>query len=145
MKSKLSIIFMLALLIGSSLSCRLLNGGQSAPANASPISNIYMANDPEGVNKTTVFAPKDAIYVFFDADAAEVGTYFEARWYVLNLPDQVDPNTPFTTGNYTYNGGSRTVQAYIQSSHPDGFAPSLCKVEIYMDGVKVGEQQFTIQ
>jgi hypothetical protein len=145
MKNKISFLILFATLTASSLSCKLLNGNQPAPVSDSPISNIYMASDPEGVNKTNVFAPKDAIYIFFDADTAEIGTSFEAQWYVLNLPEEVDPNVPFTTSNYTYNGGSRTVQAYIQSSHPDGFAPSLCKVEIYMDGVKVAEQQFSIQ
>lgn len=149
MKNKLSFLILFAALTVSSLACKLLNGNQPAPAEASPISspisNVYMASDPEGVNKTNVFAPKDAIYIFFDADAAEIGTSFEAQWYVLNLPEEVDPNVPFTTSNYTYNGGSRIVQAYIQSSHPDGFTPSLCKVEIYMDGVKVAEQQFTIE
>ncbi|MBE7435076.1 MAG: hypothetical protein HS100_14270 [Anaerolineales bacterium] len=145
MKSRSSVLFALTLLIATSLACKLLNGDQSTPIEASPISNVYLANDPEGLNKTNVFAPKEAIYIFFDADAAEIGTYFEARWYVLDKPDVMDPTVPFTTSNYTYNGGSKTVHAFIQSSHPDGFPSTQCKVEIYMDGVKVAEQLFTIR
>lgn len=145
MKIRLPVLFTLALLTASSFACRVLSGDQPAPTETSPISNVYLASDPEGLNKTNVFAPKDAIYIFFDADAAEIGTYFEARWYVLNKPDVMYPTVPFTTSNYTYNGGSKTVHAFIQSSHPDGFLSTQCKVEIYMDGVKVAEQQFTIQ
>ncbi|MBI2333677.1 MAG: hypothetical protein HYU84_16250 [Chloroflexi bacterium] len=145
MKNKLSFLILLAALTVSSLACKLLNGNQPTPADASPVSNVYMASDPEGLNKTNVFAPKDAIYIFFDANQPKIGTAFEARWYVLNLPEEVDPNVPFTTNSYIYDGGSTTIQAYIQSSHEDGFAPSLCKVEIYMDGVKVAEQLFSIE
>ena len=145
MKRNLTVFLMAAALTVSSLACKLLNGSQPAPADtSSPISNIYMAKDAEGLNKTNVFAPTDAIYVFFDANEPEVGTTFEARWYVLNVPDQVDPNVPFTTSNYVYEGGSTTIHAYVQSSHEDGFLPSEWRVEIYMDGVKVGEQQFSI-
>jgi len=144
MKRNLSVLFMAAALTVSSLACKLLNGNPSAPENDSPISNMYMANDPEGLNQTNVFAPTDAIYVFFDANQPKNGTNFEARWYVLNVPDQVDPNVPFTTSNYVYEGGSTTIHAFVQSSHEDGFLPSEWRVEIYMDGVKVGEQLFSI-
>lgn len=145
MRSKLSFLMLVAALTVSSLACRLLNGNQPAPANDSPISNVYMANDPEGLNKTNIFTPKDAIYIFFDANQPEIGTAFEARWYVLNVPDQVDPNVPFSTSSYIYEGGSTTIHAYVQSSHEDGFLPSEWRVEIYMDGVKMAEQFFSIQ
>ncbi|NOH02133.1 MAG: hypothetical protein HND47_09335 [Chloroflexi bacterium] len=147
MKSKLPVLMAILLLTAASLACnRLMRSPAAAvtPTPASPVSNVYMASDPGGLNKTNVFAPKDAIYVFFTADQAEIGSYFEARWYVLNLPD-MDPNTPFTVTSFTYNGGSTTIYANVQSSHEKGFAASKCKVEIYMNGVKVAEQQFTIQ
>lgn len=147
MKRRSSIITMILILTIASLACSRLTRGpfsSATPTAASPVSNVYMANDPEGLNRTNVFAPKDPIYIFFDANDVQAGTYFEARWYVLNVAD-MDPTIPFTTNNYTYNGGSTTIHSYIQSSHPDGFAASQCKVEIYMDGVKVAEQEFTIQ
>ncbi len=147
MKRKYSILLAILILTAASLACSRLTGSPvstATPTAAPPVSNVYMANDPEGLNKTTVFAPKDPIYIFFDANEAQVGTYFEARWYVLDAAN-MDPTVPFTTNNYTYDGGSLTIHSYIQSSHPDGFSTSKCKVEIYMDGVKVTEQEFTIQ
>lgn len=147
MKFRSSFLFAFLFLTAASLACSRLIPSPiltPTPTAASPISNVYMANDPEGLNKTNVFAPKDAIYIFFDAKEAQVGTYFEARWYVLNAPN-MDPTVPFTTDNYTYTGGSTTIHSFIQSSHPDGFSKFKCKVEIYMDGVKVTEQEFTIQ
>ncbi|MCQ3939242.1 MAG: hypothetical protein DPW18_19685 [Chloroflexi bacterium] len=144
MKSRLSVLLAVFLLAAVSLACSRLMGSPATPTPASPVSNVYMASDSDGFNKTNVFAPKDAIYVFFTANQPEIGAYFEARWYVLNLPD-MDPNTPFTITSYTYNGGNPTIYASVQSSHEDGFTPAQCKVEIYMDGVKVAEQQFTIQ
>ena len=148
MKRRLPILFTILMLTLASLACQRLSQFQQAdatPTAASPVSNIFMANDSAGINKTNIFAPKDEIYIFFDANQAEVGTYFEARWYVLSLPEEVDPTVPFSISSYTYEGGSTVIQAFIQSSHEDGFTPSQCKVEVYMDGVKVAEQFFTIQ
>ena len=49
------------------------------------ISNFYMAKDDQGTNKTTTFAPTDALILFFDVNGVRNGTPFEARWYVLNV------------------------------------------------------------
>lgn len=138
-----------------SLACQRLSQAQETPppalalptveaASDASVSNVFMAKDVEGTYKTNLFAPKDSIHIFFTAEQAAVGTEFEARWYVLNAPN-IDPNIPFTTSNYTYSGGRTEIHAFIQSSHEDGFSPSECKVEIYMEGVKVAEQFFTIE
>lgn len=148
MKQRPRILFAFLMLTLASLACQRLSQFQAettTPTAALPVSNVFMASDSAGINKTNVFDPKDEIYVFFDANQATVGTYFEAHWYVLSLPDEVDPTVPFSVSTYTYDGGSTVIQAFIQSSHADGFTPSECKVEIYMDGAKVAEQFFTIQ
>lgn len=145
---------LLALTIAS-LACQRLSQAQETPPTPLPlptveaapdasVSNVFMAKDVDGIQKTNLFAPKDSIYIFFTAEQAAVGTEFEARWYVLNAPN-MDPNTPFATNNYTYTGGGTEIHAFIQSSHEDGFSPSECKVEIYMEGVKAAEQFFTIE
>lgn len=148
LKNRLPTLISILMLTAASLACQTLTQG-SAPTPtetaATPVSNVYMATDAGGLNPTNVFAPKDEIHIFFTANQPAIGTQFEARWYVLNLPDEVDPTVPFSISNYTYEGGSTTINAFIQSSHEDGFAQSLCKVEIYMDGVKVAEQEFSIQ
>ena len=65
------------------------------------ISNFYMAKDDQGTNKTTTFAPTDALILFFDVNGVRNGTPFEARWYVLNVANR-DPNTPFKIMDQNY-------------------------------------------
>jgi len=135
MKSKrLSILLVVVVLLASVLAC-----ASSAPAG---VSNIYMANDIDGNNKTTTFVPTDVIYVFFDVNQIESGAQFQVKWYALSLEGQ-DPATPFVVTDYTYTDEA-TVYAQIESTE-GGFPAGQYKVEIYLNGAKVGEQQFTIQ
>ncbi len=131
---KLPILLAVLVLFVSALAC-----GSTAPVG---VSNIYMANDEGGNNKTTTFAPTDTIYVFFDVNGVESGAQLQVRWYALNLADQ-DPNTPFTTTDYTYNNEA-TIYANIEST-TGGFPAAQYKVEIYLNDAKVGEQQFSVQ
>ncbi len=135
MNKKWFILVAALALVLSTLAC-----GASAPAG---VSNIYMANNENGDNQTTTFAPTDDIYVFFDVNQVDNGTQFEIKWYALNVDGQ-DPSTPFTTSDYSYNGES-TLYANITSTDSSGFPAAQYKVEIYMAGVKVGEQQFNVQ
>jgi len=135
MNKKWFILVAALALVLSTLAC-----GASAPAG---VSNIYMANNENGDNQTTTFAPTDDIYVFFDVNQVDNGTQFEIKWYALNVDGQ-DPSTPFTTSDYSYNGES-TLYANITSTDSSGFPAAQYKVEIYMGGVKVGEQQFNVQ
>ena len=131
---KLSVLLVVVVLLVSVLAC-----ASGAPAG---VSNIYMANDIDGNNKTTTFVPTDVIYVFFDVNQIESGTQFQVKWYALDLAGQ-DPTTPFVVTDYTYTNEA-TVYAQIESTE-GGFPAGQYKVEIYLDGAKVGEQQFTIQ
>ena len=130
----LSLLLVVAVLFASVLAC-----GSTAPAG---VSNVYMANDEEGNNKTTTFAPTDVIYVFFDVNQVETGAAFQVRWYALNVDGQ-DPNEPFTVTDYSYNDES-TIYAQIESTD-GGFPAAQYKVEIYLNDALVGEQQFTVQ
>ena len=130
----LSILLVVAVLFVSVLAC-----GSSAPVG---VSNIYMANDADGKNKTTTFAPTDIVYVFFDVNGVDSGAQFQIKWFALNVDGQ-DPNEPFTVTDYTYNSEG-TIYAQIESTD-GGFPAAQYKVEIYMNGAKVGEQQFAVQ
>ena len=134
MKSKISIMLAVVVLLASMLAC-----GSSAPAG---VSNIYMANDAEGNNKTNTFSPTDTIYVYFDVNQVEAGASFEIKWYALNVEGQ-DPGEPFTVSDYTYSDEA-SLYAQIEST-TGGFPAGDYKVEIYMNGAKVGEQQFSVQ
>lgn len=131
---KLSILIAVIALFVSTLAC-----GSSAPAG---ISNIYMANDSEGANKTDVFAGTDVIYVFFDVNGVEDGAAFQINWFALNVDGQ-DPNEAFLTSDYTYAGES-TIYGHIESTE-GGFPVANYRVEISLNGEKVGEHLFSIQ
>lgn len=131
---KYSILFAVLALLVATLAC-----GTSAPAG---VSNIRMANDADANNITTTFAPTDVIYVFFDVNEVETGAAFQVKWYALNLDGQ-DPTEPFTVTDYAYNDES-TIYAQIESTD-GGFPVAQYKVEIYLNGSKVGEQQFSVE
>src|SRR5690349_21304343 len=134
MNKKLSILFAALALLIASLAC-----GTSAPAG---ISNIQLSTDQDATNVTTTFAPTDEIYVTFDVNEVAAGSGLQIRWYALNIDGQ-DPETPFTTSDYTYNDEA-SIYANIYSTD-GGFPTGQYKVEIYLNGAKVGEQQFSIQ
>jgi len=134
MNKKISILLAVLILVVSTLAC-----GSEAPAG---VSNLYMANNQDGNNPTTTFAPNDIIFVFFDVNAVDSGAQLQIRWYALTVEGQ-DPSEAFVITDYTYAGES-TIYAQIESTE-GGFPPAQYKVEVFLDGAKVGEQQFNIQ
>jgi hypothetical protein len=135
MKSnKVSILLAVIALIISTLAC-----GSSGPPG---VSNIYMASDDAGNNKTTTFAPTDTIHVFFDVNQVDNGAQLQMKWFALNVDGQ-DPTTSFKTLDYAYKG-EPTINGQI-SSTSGGFPVGQYKVEVYLNDAKVGEQQFDIK
>jgi hypothetical protein len=134
MNKRFSILFAALALLVATLAC-----GTTAPAG---VSNIQMSTDQEAANITTTFAPTDEIYVTFDVNEVEAGSGLEIKWYALDVEGQ-DPQTPFTTSEYTYNEED-SIYANIYSTE-GGFPAGQYKVEIYLNGAKVGEQQFSVQ
>ena len=134
MNKKLSVLFAMFALLVASIAC-----GTSAPAG---ISNIQLSTDQDATNITTTFAPTDEIYVTFDVNEVEAGSGLQIKWYALNIEGQ-DPDSPFTTSDYTYNDES-SIYANIYSTD-GGFPTGQYKVEIYLNGAKVGEEQFSVE
>lgn len=105
-------------------------------------SNFYMATDVDGNNKTTVFSPDNDFFIFFDVAGIEVGTSFQSRWYALDVEGQ-DPNEPFQTIDYAYEEGITSI--YFQMTSAEPWPVGSYKVEVYMNGAKIGEQTFSVQ
>jgi hypothetical protein len=130
------ILLALVVVLAASLACNAL-----APATPG-VSNIYMAKDKDGKEKTNVFAPTDDFFVLFDVSGVDAGAKFQSRWYALDVEGQ-DPNTAFQTIDYDYQEGISNI--YFQLTNSDGWPTGNFKVEIYMNDAKVGEQQFSVQ
>lgn len=135
-KNLYSILIGVIAVVATSLAC---NFGTPAEPTAS---NFYMATDEAGANQTTVFSPTDDFFVHFDVAGIEAGTPFQSRWYALDIEGE-DPNVPLQTIDYTYQEGIRNI--YFQLTNANGWPVGNYKVEIYMNGTKVGEQLFSVQ
>lgn len=134
-KSLYPVLLAAVLVLAATLAC---NFGSTAPG----ASNFYMATDEAGTNRTTVFSPTDDFFIFFDVTGIEPGTNFESRWYALNIEGE-DPNVPFQTIDYDYEEGIGNI--YFQLTNDQGWPVGNYKVEIYMNGTKIGEQEFSVQ
>lgn len=134
-KNLYPVLWAVVIMLLATLACSV--GGSTPGA-----SNFYMATDEAGTNRTNVFSTTDDFYVFFDVTDIEPGTAFQSRWYALNIDGQ-DPNEPFQTIDYTYEEGIGNV--YFQLTNSDGWPVGNYKVEVYMNGTEVGEQEFSVQ
>jgi hypothetical protein len=138
-----SVLYAVIIIFIASLAC---NAGAPATPTPTPfipgVSNIYMATDVQGTNQTTVFSPNDDFYVFFDVSGVDIGTNFQSRWYALDIEGE-DPSVPFQTIDYAYEEGIGNI--YFQLTNDQPWPVGNYKVEIYMNDVKVGEQQFSVQ
>jgi len=121
-------------LILASLACNF--GGEPGA------SNFYMAKDADGDLQTSVFSPTDDFYIFFDVNSVDVGTYFEGQWFALDIEGE-DPSTPFSTIDYNLEEGVSTI--YFQLFNDEQWPVGTYRVDIYMEGAKVGEQQFSVR
>ncbi len=134
---RVPIILAVAVLLGGILACGAL---QSTPT----VSNIRMATDDTGKTTTSNYAPGNEFFVFADLSGIKVGSVIEAKWYAVNAQG-VDANSELNTSDYTYESGVSFV--YFQLSTTDGsdWPTGSYRVEVYLDGTKVGEQAFTVQ
>jgi hypothetical protein len=120
--------------------------------DSSAISNIHMSTDSSGGNRTTTFSPHETIYLFFDVDHVEKG----AEIGIMLLQQVTDPYDPAPripldtfipdgedAQTFTYNG-SPNFYIYWPGGY-NGSEGGHFMVEIFVNRVKVGEQQFDIR
>ncbi len=131
-------LLVVAVLILSTLACSI----SSLIGGTPTASNFYMATDNTGGTSTSTYSANQDFYVFFSVSDIPTGTQFEAKWYALNVSGQ-DASTPFQTTNYTYESG--VSQIYFQLTNNGGWPTGNYKVEVYMNGAKIGEQDFSVQ
>ncbi len=113
----------------------------STPAS---ISNIRMATDETGKTPTSNYAPGAPFYVFADLNGLSKGQVVQAKWYAVNAQG-VDANSELNTSQYTYEEGVSFVYFKLTTSDGGDWPTGTYRVELYLDGTKVGEQGFTVQ
>jgi len=132
---KLSVILAVVVVLVATLACSALSTGPST-------SNFRMTTDEQGKNTTTVYSPDQAFNVFFDVSGIDPGTQFEAKWYAVNAQG-FDSSSPLKVSDYTYESGVSSI--YFQLTYSDNWPTGTYRVEVYMDGAKIGEEQFSVQ
>lgn len=138
MKSrKISVFLGIAAVLLAIIAC-------STSSTTPGLSNIRMTTDDTGKTPTSSYAPGDEFFVFADLSGLQAGQTIEAKWYAVNV-EGVDANSEINTSDYSYE--SNVAYVYFQLTTSDGgdWPPGSYRVELYLDGTKVGEQGFTVQ
>ena len=82
--------------------------------------------------------------MFADLSGLKVGSVVEAKWYAVDVQG-VDANKEINTSDYSYESGVSYVYFKLSTNDGSDWPTGTFKVEIYLDGTKVGEQTFTVQ
>ncbi len=138
---KYSILAACILIVLAMLAC---GAPTLAPSSAPGVSNIRMTTDDSGKTPTSSYAPSDEFFVFADLSGLSAGQVIEAKWYAVNA-EGVDANSEINTSDYTYQTGIGFVYFKLSTSDGGDWPKGSYRVEIYLDGTKVGEQGFTVQ
>ena len=136
-KHKLFIRLTVIAIIAITLACNAL-------ATTPTVSNLRMATDETGKTTTSSYAPSDKFYIFADLSGVKVGSVIEAKWYAVNA-EGVDANSEINTSDYTYESGIDYVYFQLSTSDGGDWPAGSYRVELFLDGTKVGEQGFTVQ
>jgi hypothetical protein len=122
------------------LACSSFSFGTTAPT----VSNIRMATDQTGKAPTSTYSPGATFYVFADLSGLSKGQVVQAKWYAVSAQG-VEPNAELNTSSYTYETGVGFVSFQLTTNDGSDWPTGSYRVELYLDGAKVGEQGFTVQ
>ncbi len=136
---KYTLLLACVAIVASMLACSSLSFS-TTPA----VSNIRMATDETGKTVTTSYAPGAPFYVFADLRGLSKGQMIQAKWYAVNAQG-VDPNSELNPSQYAYEEGVSYVYFQLTTNDGSDWPTGTYRVELYLDGAKVGEQAFTVQ
>ncbi len=137
---KYGFLWACGVIVAATLACSLFTASTTAPT----VSNIRMATDETGKTTTSSYAPSAPFYVFADLSGLAKGQVVQAKWYAVNVQG-LDPNAELNTSSYTYEEGVGFVYFQLTTNDGGDWPTGSYKVEIYLDGSKVGEQGFVVQ
>jgi hypothetical protein len=132
----LSVMPAVVAIIISTLACNAIAGKPT-------VSNIRMATDETGKTTTTSYASSDSFFVFADLGGLKSGSVVEAKWYVITATG-VQANSLINTSDYTYAAGISFVYFKLTTNDGSDWPSGSYRVELYLDGLKTGEQTFIV-
>jgi len=138
MKSrKLPIVLAAITFLVAAIAC---SGVETTPT----VSNVRMTTDDTGETPTSTYSPGDDFFVFADLAGIEVGSLIQSKWYAVDA-EGVDPNSEINTSDYQYESGIGYVYFQLSTSDGGDWPPGSYRVELHLDGTKVGEQGFSVR
>jgi hypothetical protein len=115
----------------------------NAPWMKPTVSNIRMTTDSSGKISTSLYAPDQSFYAYADLSHLAVNQVVEARWYAVDAVD-IEPNIEINRSTYDYQPG--IAEIYFRLDPSGGPWPTgTYRVELYLEGTKVGERRFAVQ
>jgi len=133
---RLSVLPTVIAIIFATLACNDLAGKPT-------VSNIRMATDDTGKTTTTLYASSVPFFVFADLSGLKPGSIVEAKWYVIAATG-VEANSIINTSDYTYELGIGFIYFKLTTNDGSDWPSGSYRVELYLDGIKTGEQTFTV-
>ncbi len=110
----------------------------------SPLTNIRMTADETGKQVVTSYGPLQAFCVFADVQGLKAGSVIRAIWSTVDAKG-VAPNTKINTSDYSYKSGVKHVFFKLATWDDSNWPAGTYSVKLYVDGVVVGEQGFSVR
>jgi len=114
----------------------------SAPTSL-PVSNIRMTTDETGATQAVIYSSNQSFFVFLDLSDIQTGSVIEAKWYSVNVVG-VTPGTLINVSDYAYEAGVKNLHFKLNATGGGQWPAGSYKVEIYLNGLKVGEVPFYV-
>jgi len=116
------------------------------------LSKAYTAQDPEGKNATSTFAPTDEIYIVADEYNGPKGTTIASKWYAVEV-EGIDPDKLFYQGKATepFDYSGRMFLSipgrgrYLHSDGSSNWLPGKYRVELYLNDQMIQSLTFLVQ
>jgi hypothetical protein len=116
----------------------------SAIPTTPTVTNTRMTTDANGTTVTSTYAPGDAFFVFADVSGLAAGSPMEAQWFAVNAQG-LAPGSLISTSKYEYVPGVAKVYFQLTTSDGGDWPTGSYRVELFLNGAKIGEQGFTVQ
>ena len=108
------------------------------------VTNTRMTTNATGTTVTSTYAPGDAFFVFADVSGLSAGSPMEAQWFAVNAQGMA-PGSLISTSKYVYEPGVAKVYFQLTTSDGSDWPTGSYRVQLFLNGEKVGEQGFTVQ
>ncbi len=110
----------------------------------SPLTNIRMTADETGKQVVTSYNHLQAFCVFADVQGLKAGSVIRAIWFTVDAKG-VAPNTKINTSDYSYKSGVKHVYFKLATWDDSSWPAGTYTVKLYVDGVAMGEQGFSVR